>query len=66
MRNLSKLLSYMSVKPRELALITICNTTGPAHGTGPIYRGVGPTYAFILASYKTVNRRLLRVISLNI
>ena len=44
MRNLSELPSHMSVKPRELALNTICNTPGLANGIGPLYRGVGPTY----------------------
>ena len=44
MRSLSELPSHTSVKPRELALNTICNTLGLAHGLGPLYRGVDPTY----------------------
>ena len=42
MRSLSELLSHIFVKPRELALNTICNTPDPAHA--PLYRGVGPIY----------------------
>ena len=44
MRNLSELPSHMSVKPRELALNTICNAPGLAHDTGPLYIEMGPTY----------------------